>query len=419
MDQLDLKSGERWLEIGPGLGSLTDFAIKQSTNGILLEKDDRLIGYLRDRYPGLEVIHGDAARFDVRELMAGGPIKVFGNLPYYVSSQILFNFTAAHVPVARQVYTLQKELAERMAAQPGTRDFGAPSVLIGRRWKIEIIKNLPPSVFTPVPKVDSSVVTLDLRDPESLPPCDDSRFAMLVKKGFSQRRKQLGNLLSDLIPDWPAAAAHLGLPVLTRAESLSIEQWCQLASWDNEQTSVSQAELAQDIHGEFFDVVDANDFITGRASRFTVHEKKLRHRAVHIFVFNSAGELFLQRRSRWKDKYPLTWDSSAAGHVNAGDDYETTAVREIEEELGVRAAPLFRYKIDACAETGEEFVHLYEAKSEGPFILPPAEIDCGAWFSPRVIDEWSGSRPQDFAPGFLKCWELWRRQSPTAPRRGT
>lgn len=407
--QAQIGPHDRWLEIGPGLGALTDIALQQSPYGTLLEKDDRLIPFLQNRYPQLRVIHADAARFDVRELLPQGPMKVFGNLPYYVSSQILFNFTQPHAPVKRLIFTLQKELAERLAACPGTRQFGAPSALIGRRWKVSILKDMPPSVFMPVPKVDSSVVALEPRDPDTLAACDDARFVELVKRGFSQRRKQLGNLLSDIITDWPAAAARIGVPVSARAECLSIENWCTLAAGDEVQDADTSVLRAQDPHGEFFDVVNENDQIIGRDSRHEVHRKNLRHRAVHIFVFNHRGEVFLQRRSRWKDKHPMTWDSSAAGHVNSGEDYETTAPRELEEELGIQADPIFHSKINACTETGEEFVQLYSIKHEGPFRLPPAEIDCGTWFSQSLLENWIRERPHDFAPGFLVCWKRWQQ----------
>jgi 16S rRNA (adenine1518-N6/adenine1519-N6)-dimethyltransferase len=126
-----------------------------------------------------------------------------------------------------------------------------------------------------------------------------------------------------------------------------------------------------------------------------------------VFVFNNKDEIFLQRRSRWKDVCPLRWDSSAAGHVDSGQDYEQTAVREVFEELGVEASPSLTGRINACADTGNEFVNLYQAQHEGPFRLPPAEIESGEWFSQEQIQEWTEARPDDFAPGFLRCWKVW------------
>jgi 16S rRNA (adenine1518-N6/adenine1519-N6)-dimethyltransferase len=129
---------------------------------------------------------------------------------------------------------------------------------------------------------------------------------------------------------------------------------------------------------------------------------------VHIFVFNQAGELFLQRRSRWKDKHPQLWDSSAAGHLNSGQEYDETAGRELMEELGISAPVEQIAEIRACEETGWEFVRLYRASHDGPFTLHPAEIESGDWFKPEQIDGWMTNRPGDFAPGFLECWRMFR-----------
>lgn len=166
--------------------------------------------------------------------------------------------------------------------------------------------------------------------------------------------------------------------------------------------------LAQDVHGEIFDVVDENDQVLRTASRHDVHKQGLRHRAVHIFVFNRRGELFLQRRSRWKDVHPLRWDSSAAGHVNAGQAYDETASRELTEELGISAPVHEIGKVAACPGTGWEFVRIYRVEHGGPFSLPPAEIETGGWFTLDQIENWIAKRPDDFATGFLECWKVFR-----------
>ena len=207
--QLDLQPGEAWVEIGPGLGALTEFALRQSPHGLLIEKDDRLVPYLRERFAKLQIVHGDAATFDVRELFARGPVKVFGNLPYYVSSQILFNFLGEPSPAQTLIFTLQKELAQRLAAQPGTKDYGAPTLLIGRRWRTQYLRTLPPSVFTPIPQVESAVVKLTPRDHGEVPDCDGALFERLVKLGFSQRRKQLRKRIAGALPRWSEALASL------------------------------------------------------------------------------------------------------------------------------------------------------------------------------------------------------------------
>ncbi len=405
VEQTGLAAGEPWLEIGPGLGALTEFALDRSPNGILLEKDDRLIDWLRQRFPTLQVVHGDALDFDPRELFRLGPVRVFGNLPYYVSSQLLFQFAAEPSPAATLVFTLQKELAERLCAQPRTKDYGALTLLLGRKWQSRLLRTLPAHLFTPVPKVDSAVVALTPREDDEALDCDGARFTDLVKRGFAQRRKQLRKNLA--LEAWSDIAREVGIPETARAEELDLHQWCRLTNLVSGHTG-QHSTKAQDVTGEMFDVVDEQNRVIGQGPRGEVHRERLLHRAVHIFVFNRRGELFLQKRSRWKDAQPRKWDSSAAGHVNAGDDYDPTAPRELLEELGVET-PLQRIgEIAACRETGWEFVKIYRGEHEGPFRLPPAEIECGAFFTPAQIDAWSTARPQDFAKGFLACWHATR-----------
>lgn len=157
---------------------------------------------------------------------------------------------------------------------------------------------------------------------------------------------------------------------------------------------------------ELFDVVDEQDHVTGQAARRVVHAQGWRHRAVHLLVVNSAGQIFLHKRSRTKDLFPGMWDSSAAGHVGAGEDYDGTASRELEEELGCKPAkpPQRLFKIEARAETGQEFVWVYRVESEGPFTLQPEEIECGDWFAPAEVDRWIEEKPEDFAPALLFIW---------------
>lgn len=402
--QLGLKSGEMWLELGPGLGALTEYAVARSANGLLIEKDGRMVTFLKEQFPGVEIVHGDATEFDLRGLFSRGPVKVLGNLPYYVSSQILFQFTAEPSPVSLLIFTLQKELAERLAAGPRTKAYGALTLLIGRRWKVKYLRTLPGSVFHPAPNVDSAIVLMTPRPVGEVEECDGARFRSLVKQGFAQRRKQLRKNLADQGFDWGALCLALGVEETTRAEELSLEQWIALTNFATQTVPQAGGVGAQDVHGEIFDVVDEEDRVTGQTTRFNVHAQKLRHRAVHIFVFNGRGDLFLQKRSRWKDKHPGQWDSSAAGHVGAGEDYAGTATREIVEELGVETELTEMAALSASSETGWEFVRLYRGEHEGPFRLPPAEIESGAFFTREQIVEWIEKRPGDFAPGFLACW---------------
>ena len=157
---------------------------------------------------------------------------------------------------------------------------------------------------------------------------------------------------------------------------------------------------------EIFDVVNDADEVVGQLARKEVHRQRLKHRAVHVFIFNSRGELFLQKRSLKKDNHPGVWDSSAAGHVDSGEDYDTCAMREVQEELGIKlpCLPKRVLRVNACEETGQEFVWVYQCEHEGPFQLHPEEIDEGAWFAPAKIKSLLRDRPQDFAPGFVCIW---------------
>jgi 16S rRNA (adenine1518-N6/adenine1519-N6)-dimethyltransferase len=130
-------------------------------------------------------------------------------------------------------------------------------------------------------------------------------------------------------------------------------------------------------------------------------------------VFNKHGDLWLQRRSHLKDVHPLTWDSSAAGHLDAGEDYATCAARELQEEIGISAPTRCVATVPACAETGWEFVELHQAEHNGPMKFAPDEIVTGSFFRVADIEAWIAARPQDFASGFVACFQLWRAaQSP-------
>ena len=169
---------------------------------------------------------------------------------------------------------------------------------------------------------------------------------------------------------------------------------------------------------EIFDVVNEHDEVIGRAPRREVHRTRLRHRAIHVFVFNARGEIFLQKRSMSKDSSPGLWDSSASGHVDSGEDYDACAVRELREEIGlvVSACPTRVFKVGPCAETGQEFVWLYHGMSEGPFVLHPEEIERGDWFARAHVNAWVEERPQEFAPAFVLLWKKFGASPDQPPR---
>ena len=157
---------------------------------------------------------------------------------------------------------------------------------------------------------------------------------------------------------------------------------------------------------EIFDVVNERDEVIGRETRREVHRTGLKHRAVHVFVFNSRGHVFLQKRSMNKDSSPGLWDSSASGHLDCGEDYDACALRELQEEIGLNLSACQQrlFKVDACSDTGQEFVWLYRCESEGPFTLHPEEIERGQWFAPDEVARWLDERPQDFASSFVLLW---------------
>jgi isopentenyl-diphosphate delta-isomerase len=171
---------------------------------------------------------------------------------------------------------------------------------------------------------------------------------------------------------------------------------------------------------EIFDIVNERDEVIGQAPRKEVHARGLRHRAVHILVFNARGEVFLQKRSMLKDTAKGKWDSSTSGHVDSGEDYDATAVRELGEEIGlvVTQPPERLFKVDACQETGWEFCWIYRCASEGPFTLHPEEIETGAWFAPEAVTKWVEERPREFARAFVLLWKLFiAREGSTLPTK--
>ncbi|HLX96041.1 MAG TPA: NUDIX domain-containing protein [Verrucomicrobiae bacterium] len=158
---------------------------------------------------------------------------------------------------------------------------------------------------------------------------------------------------------------------------------------------------------EIFDVVNERDEVVGQNTRREVHACGLLHRAIHVLVFNTRGEIFLQKRSITKDREPGKWDSSSSGHVDSGEDYDACAIRELREELGlaVQKTPERMFKIDACTGTDQEFVWIYRCAAEGPFRLHPDEIECGEWFAPEAVTRWMAGKPEDFASAFRLIWK--------------
>ena len=408
IDRANLTSDDYVVEIGPGLGALTKLALEKGVRVLAIEKDARLANFLRERlsHPRLEVLKTDALDFDARVLFSHRRVKLLGNLPYNISSQLLLKFVGYPSPISLWLLMLQKEMVLRLSAPPRTADYGALTLRVQLYHRVEYLRTVRATVFFPQPDVDSAFVRITPRDPLELPARDDDLLMKLIRHGFSQRRKQLQRLLRAYVPDWNAAAASLDFNSKARAEELSLNQWIDLANY------IAPAVHAEThaLENELFPVVDKMDRILRHAARSEVHGDNLCHRAVHILIFNETGELYLQQRSRSKDRHPLLWDSSAAGHVMAGESYDETAKRELQEELGINVSLKKVLKLSVSPQTGQEFIWLYRGQLSGNIRPNRSEIESGAFLAPAIIDSWVAARPGNFAPGFLKCWRAFRQR---------
>jgi 16S rRNA (adenine1518-N6/adenine1519-N6)-dimethyltransferase len=406
VEKAEINSGDYVVEIGPGLGALTELIRDRGARVLAIEKDPRLANFLAQRFreSGVKIKHGDAIEFDVRNLFAQPCVKCVGNLPYYIASQLVIKFVEYPNPISLFLFMLQKEVAQRLAAEPGRKDYGALSVLIQSRYRVRYLRTVPATVFLPQPAIDSALVQLVPRSADELPAFHDETLRKLINRGFSQRRKQLQKLLREEVREWENAAAELGLDPKIRGEELSVRQWIALSNF----VRPTSKDTAENVALERFPVVDENDRWLRDAPRPEVHGNKLRHRAVHILLFNTHGEVFVQKRSRAKDRHPLLWDSSAAGHLSAGEEYDAAAERELKEELGISTDLKRIAKLPASEQTGQEFIWLYRGAHDGPFHLEPSEIEYGKFFPVGVVSDWINARPNDFAPGFVACWNVYR-----------
>jgi 16S rRNA (adenine1518-N6/adenine1519-N6)-dimethyltransferase len=226
VESLSLTGGETVVEIGPGMGVLTELLVKREGIDLkLIEIDRDSVAYLRKHYPELDhaIIEGDFLRIDLSTGF-GTHIAVIGNFPYNISSQIFFKVLEHRDRVVQLVGMLQKEVAERICAGHGSKVYGILSVLLQAFYKAEYLFKVPPGVFNPPPKVMSAVIRLT-RNHRSKLECDERLFFIVVKQGFNNRRKTLRNALKNL----NLAAEVSALPILDkRAEQLSVEEFISL-----------------------------------------------------------------------------------------------------------------------------------------------------------------------------------------------
>ena len=230
------------LEIGPGIGTMTQYLAERAGHVVAVEIDANLIPILQEtlaEYRNVTVLHQDILKTDIRAIArdwgGGRPLKVTANLPYYITTPIIMNLLEQDIPVDTITVMVQKEVADRMQVGPGTKDYGALSLAVQYYARAELVANVPPNCFMPRPGVGSAVIRLTKYQTPPVQPKDPDLMFRLIRASFNQRRKTLQNGLNNS-PDVPcsreaiaAAIEKLGLPAAVRGETLSLQQFADLA----------------------------------------------------------------------------------------------------------------------------------------------------------------------------------------------
>ena len=230
------------LEIGPGIGTMTQYLAEAAREVTAVEIDDALIQILKDtlkEWDNVTVLHGDILKTDIRKIAdeknQGRPIKVVANLPYYITTPIIMGLFESHVPVDSITVMVQKEVADRMQTGPGSKDYGALSLAVQYYAEPKIVANVPPNCFMPRPKVGSAVIRLTRHQNPPVTTLDEKLMFRLIRASFNQRRKTLSNSLknSQELPyskeEVEAAITECGLPLNIRGEALTLEQFARLS----------------------------------------------------------------------------------------------------------------------------------------------------------------------------------------------
>ena len=232
----DLQEGEPVLEIGPGIGTLTQGLAQSGANVTAIELDTRLLEVLDTtlaQYSNVTIVHGDVLKLDVPSIMNNEPFKVVANLPYYITTPIIMSLLESRLPIERLVVMVQKEVALRMVAKPGTKDYGALSVAVQYYTEPDIVLDVLPKSFLPAPAVTSSVIRCVLRDQPPVEVIDEKLFFRVVKAGFAQRRKTFANtmkttgLSKDRIEELLAKANIDGQ---RRGETFTLQEFADVAN---------------------------------------------------------------------------------------------------------------------------------------------------------------------------------------------
>lgn len=231
----EIEAGDRVLEIGPGIGTLTQGLAEAGAQVTAVELDKKLPAVLAETlkgYDNVKIVPSDILKTDIRELMGQQPFKVAANLPYYITTPILMALLEQKLPITKIVTMVQKEVAERMIASPGGKDYGALSVAVQYFTAPEIVLEVPPSSFLPPPAVDSVVISCRVLENPSVSVEDEKMFFRVVRTSFGQRRKTLFNALKGLGLDKEIVAAALektGIEPSRRGETLSLQEFAKLS----------------------------------------------------------------------------------------------------------------------------------------------------------------------------------------------
>lgn len=229
------------IEIGPGMGVLTAAAAECASRVVAVEIDRHLIPILTEtleNYDNVEIINADVMKTDLSEVVekyrTSGKVRIIGNLPYYITTPIVMKLLEERVPADSITIMMQKEVADRIKASPGSKTYGALSVAVGFYCTVRHIANAPKEVFVPRPKVDSTVIRLDVRQERPVDLVDEKLFFKTIKKGFGQRRKTLLNSLTGIRgmskESIAAVLADCGIDSRRRAETLSMSEFADLAN---------------------------------------------------------------------------------------------------------------------------------------------------------------------------------------------
>lgn len=242
VDAAQIKKDDFVLEIGPGIGTLTQYLCENARQVLAVEIDDKLIPILKETlqpYDNVEVLHGDILKQDIQQIADtyndGKPIKVVANLPYYITTPIIMELFESHVPLANVTVMVQKEVADRMKAEPGTKDYGALSLAVQYYAKPYIAAFVPPNCFMPRPNVGSAVIRLDCLARVPVEVHNEKLMFRLIRASFNQRRKTLQNgiansaELSFTKEQAARAIEQAGFDVRIRGEKLGLEEFAGLA----------------------------------------------------------------------------------------------------------------------------------------------------------------------------------------------